>query len=105
MSSAEYPQSNGRAELGVKAGKRIIHNNVSPDGTLNNDGAAQALMQYRNTPLPHLSMSPAQLLLHRNLRDGIPAHPSHYQLSKEWVISAKEREAAFAKRNNIQTNT
>ena len=101
LSSVAYPQSNGRAELAVKAGKRIIHNNVSSDGSLNNDNAARAVLQYRNTPLPDIKLSPAQILLHRNLRDSMPAHPDHYHLNKNWVISAKDREEAFAKRNEI----
>ena len=98
-SSAYYPQSNGRAELGVKAGKRIIHNNISSDGSLNNNNVARAILTYRNTPLPDIDLSPAQILLHRNLRDSLPAHPDHYHLHKEWVISAEDRERAYAKRN------
>ena len=95
----EYPQSNGRAELGVKAAKRIIHNNVASDGSLNTDNAARALLAYRNTPLPDIHLSPAQILLHRNLRDGIPVHPSHHKMHKSWIISATQRERAYASRN------
>ena len=36
-SSAYHPQSNGRAELAVKTGKRLIMENVGPSGDLNND--------------------------------------------------------------------
>ena len=97
-SSVGYPQSNGRAEVGVKAAKRIIHNNLSADGSLDNDRAARAILQYRNTPLPDINLSPAQILLHRQLRDCVPAIPSHYNLHKEWVLSAKEREVALAMR-------
>ena len=64
LSSIDYPQSNERAELGVKSAKRIISDNTSKDGSLNNYKAACALMQYCNTPLPHINLSPAQLLLH-----------------------------------------
>ena len=103
LSSAEYPQSNGRAELGVKAAKRILHDNLSPGGTIDNDKVARAILQYRNTPLPDLKLSPAKILFHRHLRDHIPAHPSHYQLHPDWVIDAKRREEAFAKRNHIIT--
>ena len=103
LSSVSYPQSNGRAELAVKAAKRIIHNNTASDGSLNTDRAARAIIQYRNTPLPDLKLSPAQILLHRNLRDGIPAHPSHYQMHKSWVISADAREMAYASRNQHLT--
>ena len=96
LSSAEYPQSNGRAEVGVKSAKRIIQNNASRHGSLDNDSAARAILQYRNTPIPEVGLSPAQMLLHRQLRDGIPVHPGHYRLHKEWILSASEREKAFA---------
>ena len=96
-----YPQSNGWAESAVKSAKRIIHNNISADGSLNNDKAARAILQHRNTPLPGLNLSPAQILLHRQLRDSVPAHPTHYQVHKEWVISAEEREKAFSKQNKF----
>ena len=49
LSSAEYPQSNGRAELAVKTVKRIIMDTISSDGSFDNDSAAAAIMQYRNT--------------------------------------------------------
>ena len=103
LSSAEYPQSNGRAELGVKTAKRILYDNISSRGTIDNDKVAQAIMQYRNTPLPDLQLSPAQILFHRQLRDHIPAHPSHYHLHPNWMISAKEREEAYNKRNHVIT--
>ena len=79
LSSAEYPQSNGRAELAVKTAKRIILNNTIR-GSLDTDKAARALLQYRNTPIQHLGLSPAQILFHRQLRDHLPNNPSHYQL-------------------------
>ena len=100
ISSATYAQSNGRAELGVKTAKRIIHGNTATDGSLNHDKAAQAILQYRNTPLPLLNLSPAQILLHRQLRDTLPNHPSHFQLHKEWILSAQDRERLFYRRNS-----
>ena len=71
-SFAYYPQSNGRAELAVKSAKRIIRENTLPDGSLDNDKAGRAILQHRNTPLKDLGLSPAQLLLHRKIRDHIP---------------------------------
>ena len=98
LSSVDYPQSNGRAELGVKASKRIIAQNTSRNGSLNTDKAVRAILQYRNTPLPELGLSPAQLLLHRQLRDSVPSHPKHYRLHKEWVVSAQERDPSIQTR-------
>jgi len=90
LSSAHYPQSNGRAELAVKTSKRIILNNINANGTLDNDNAARAILQYRNTPIAELGLSPSQLLFHRQLRDSIPTNPTHYQLHKNWIISANQ---------------
>ena len=100
LSSVSYPQSNGRAELGVKTSKRLIQHNTAPDGSLDTDKALKAILQHRNTPIPELGLSPAQLLLHRQLRDSIPVSRGRLQPHKEWVIAAQEREKAFAKRNN-----
>ena len=101
LSSVGYPQSNGRAELGVKTSKRLIQQNTAPDGSLDTDKALKAILQHRNTPIPELGLSPAQLLLHRQLRDSIPVNKGRLQPHKEWVIAAQEREKAFAKRNSI----
>ena len=101
LSSVAFPQSNGRAEVAVKTAKRIIHNNTSPDGSLDNNKAAWGILQYRNTPLPDINLSPAQVLLHHQLRDSIPAHPAHYCPHKEWVLTAEEREKRLSKRNHI----
>ena len=99
LSSAEYPQSNGRAEVGVKTAKRILLDNLAKDGSLNNDKVTAALLQYKNTPLPDVGLSPAQILFHQELRDTVPSHRSNYHLHKDWIIAADEREALFAKRN------
>ena len=58
-----------------------------------------ALLQYKNTPLADVDLSPAQILFHRDLKDAIPSHPNNYRLHRDWVIAAEEREACFAKRN------
>ena len=73
--------------------------NVAPSGSLNTDKTARAVLQYRNTPIQGLGLSPAQLLLHRQLRDCIPAHPSLYKPHKEWVTAGYQREAMLGKRN------
>ena len=103
LSSVGYAQSNGRAELAVKAGKRIVYDNTAPDGSLNTDRATRAILQYRNTPIQGLGLSPAQLLLHRQLRDCVPAHPSLYKPHKEWVTAAYRREDLLSKRNEKLT--
>lgn len=99
ISSAEYPQSNGRAELAVKTSKRIIYDSITENGSLDNDKIAKALLQYRNTPLPDIKLSPAQILFHRQLRDFLPVHRSHFKLHEEWLSLAKQREQLLYRRN------
>jgi len=72
ISSAYFPQSNGRAELAVKATKRLLEDNVGPNGELNTDRVVCALLQHRNTPDRDCSLSPAEILFGRPLRDGMP---------------------------------
>ena len=96
-----HPQSNGHVEVAIKSAKRMIYNNLFTDRSLNNDRAAPAIIQYRNTPLPDISLSPAQILLHCQLRDNLPAHPSHYPLHKEWIITAQQLEKALSKHTHL----
>ena len=99
LSSVAYPQSNGRAELAVKTAKRIVNGNTDSQGSLNNDKIAQAILQYRNTPIQGIGLSPAQILLHRRLRDFIPSQPKLYKPHAEWVAAAQRREEILYRRN------
>jgi hypothetical protein len=71
-SSAYFPSSNGRAEVAVKAAKRLLMNNISADGSLDNDKMVRALLMLRNTPDPECKLSPAEILFGRRLRDSLP---------------------------------
>ena len=97
VSSAYYAQSNGRAEAAVKTAKRLLMDNMQGNGGLDNDRFARALLQYRNTPLPGLNVSPAQLLYGRSLRDHMPSLPYVLRIRKEWTILAEDRERGLAK--------
>ena len=99
ISSPEYAQSNGRAELGVKAAKRILLDNTGPNGSINTDHATRALLMYRNTPIQHLGLSPAQILFHRSLRDCVPIDGTLLKPHHSWIDAAAQRERAFMKRN------
>ena len=99
LSSAYFPQSNGRAELAVKMAKRIIANCTHPSGTLDTDAASKAIMQYRNTPLTTVGKSPSQILFGRILRDHIPAATTQYEPHPEWLIKKEERHAATTLRD------
>ena len=89
LSSPYYPQSNGRAELGVKTAKRLLRNNTNPDGSIDNDKVACAVLQYHNTPLQDGPMSPAQLLFGRALADLLPVNAKAYHLHPHWARQIK----------------
>ena len=99
-SSAHYPQSNGRAELTVKVAKRILTSNCDVNGNINNDEVSRALLQYRNTPLQEINLSPAQILYGRMLKDHTPTLPELCGIRPEWRLQAEEREFALRKRNS-----
>ena len=67
LSSVFSPSSNGRAELAVKSTKR----NVGPNRSLDNDSTVRELLVHRNTPDPVCKLSPAQILLGRQLPDTL----------------------------------
>ena len=72
MSSAYNPQSNGRAEFAVKSMKRLIEDNIGPDGELDTDTFLRATLIKRNTPDPTSKLSPAEVVFGRKLRDTMP---------------------------------
>lgn len=71
LSSAHFPQSNGRAEVAVKTAKRLLMSNTGPSGSLNHDRFLQAMLQPRNTPDPDCSLSPAEIVFGHPLRDTL----------------------------------
>ena len=90
ISSAYHPVSNGRAKLAVKAFKRLLIESISSNSELNNERMIQALLTHRKTPEPGCKLSPAQILLERNLKDSFPYVRKNVmaynnpQISKMW---------------------
>ena len=98
LSSAYFPRSNGRAELGVKSGKRLLMANIDATGSLDKDAVSRALMTYRNTPIQDSSISPAELLYGRKLRDHLPQLPMEYGVLPRWKEIRDARETVLATR-------
>ena len=84
VSSAHYPQSNGRAEAAVKTTKRVLRGNIGANGSLDNDKASLALLQYLNTPLWDIDKSPAQLATGRQLRDSVLVVTCRLRVDRLW---------------------
>ena len=100
LSSAYFPQSNGRAEAAVKSMKRLIRGHTGARGSLDTDAITLALLQYRNTPLQNAGgKSPAQLALGRELKDFIPLPKHRYLISHHWKDYLRNRENLMAVNN------
>ena len=98
VSSAYYPQSNGRAEVAVKKAKRILMENIGPTGSLDNDNFLRAMLQIRNTHDPDCNISPAEIVFGRPIRDAFSfvnrcskfSNPSvHPEWRKAWSLKEK----------------
>merc|ERR1712082_58984 len=106
VSSAHYPQSNGRAECAVKAAKALVMGNTTPTGSINTDKYLRATLSYRNSAIyPETGKTVAQSLLGRNLRDCLPAVKGFYNLKKEHLMERKQRELVAAKRVQVMLDT
>ena len=99
VSTSYNPHANLRSETAVKTMKRPIMTNTGPDGSINNDAIAAALLTYRNTPDRDTARSPAQILYGRQLSDALPCDPSKLRVRPEWILTAGMREKALAKRH------
>ena len=71
--------------------KKIVNGNTGLQGSLDNDNVVWAILQYRNTPIHSIGLSPVQLLLHCQLCDSIPSKPILYKPYSEWVAAAQHR--------------
>ena len=104
VSSVGFPHGNTRSEVAVKSAKRLLRENTSITGELDNVAVTKALLQHRNTPDRDIGMSPAELLYGRKLKDFLPGCPTKYirpqssNLRQEWNDIAQWRELALAKR-------
>ncbi|XP_064089962.1 uncharacterized protein LOC135203965 [Macrobrachium nipponense] len=97
LSSAHYPQSNGRAEAAVKSAKWLLRENMSKGGALESDKTALATLQYLNTPLMEINKSPSQLATGRQLHDGVPTARRHLLVDTYWRRTIRQRELQVAK--------
>ena len=73
--------------------------NCSSSGSLDVDTFHAAILSYRNTVDPTTKFSPALAVFGRQMRDGLPVLPGHYNPHSTWREILDHREAAMAKRH------
>ena len=104
LSSAYFPQSNGRAEVAVKSTKRLLEDNIGPSGDLNTDDVVCAHLQQRNTPDRDCALSPAEVLFGRTLKDSLPRLDKsrmifdNGQIHEQWHQAWAAKESALKSR-------
>lgn len=101
LSSVAFPHSNCRAEIGVKTMKRLLADNIGPDGNLDTDRVQRAILQYRNAPDPTTKVSPAMCLFGRPIKDFVPIFPGRYKPHSVWTETLEAREEALRKRHML----
>ena len=82
----------------MKTAKRLLMENVGPSGELNHDAYCRAILQYRNSPLQDVRLSPAQIIFGHQIKDFIPVIPGKYQPRQEWGLIQEDRDRALARR-------
>lgn len=75
-SSPRYPKSNGQAESGVKIAKQFLRKGCDLD---------ISLLNYRNTEIVGVGLSPAQLLMGRKLKTKLPV--TNISLNPENIVN------------------
>ncbi|XP_038063231.1 uncharacterized protein K02A2.6-like [Patiria miniata] len=92
--SPHYPQANGQAEKAVHVAKSILR---QPD-------PIRALMTYRATPLPSLGVSPASLMMGRELRTTLPMLPKNLLQKPINQTKLKQADAASKSKGEVYFN-
>ena len=101
ISSAYLASSNGRAELAVKATKRLLRDNIAANGSLDTDKFIRAMLTKRNTPDSYSRLSPAEIVMGRKLTGDLPILPkekmfiNNEHIDPRWRIIWRKREEAM----------
>ena len=82
----------------------LTYNQMVVQSSLSNqpkesDREARAILQYRNTPIQNIELSPAQLRLHCQLHDFILCQPTLYKPQVNWIAAAQNCEMTLSHRN------
>jgi len=93
-SSPNHARSNGMAEKAVGISRNLLRK-----WDFENINIGNYLLKYRNTPIPDIGLSPAQMLLNRRLKDTLPMLDS---LLQPHINDRKALQATLKSRQNKQ---
>jgi transposase InsO family protein len=88
-SSPYFPQSNGHAERAVQTAKELLKESKDP---------FMSLLIYRTTPLPWCNLSPAELLMGRQLRSNLPVMEKNLIPNWTYLEKFKETDKEFKRK-------
>ena len=94
----------------MKAMKRLLQDNVGPNGEIDTEKYVRAILQFRNTPDSDSGLSPAQVIFGRQLRDILPFQPrsqvfDNTQIRPLWRNIWSEKEEALRTRFGKQVES
>ena len=97
-SSPNFPQSNGLVERNVQTIKRVIRKAKE-----SNVSVYLALLEYRNTPISGINLSPAQLLMSRRLHSSLIMsesllNPATNDDAREQLTSRQQKQQQYYNR-------
>ena len=100
LTSVGFPHANQQAEISVGTAKRVIRDSIKPNGELDPIPLVKGLLTLRNTPDQDTGMSPAYMLLGRDLCDFLPGTKpkAHKDMRDTCREVADWRELALAPR-------
>ena len=70
-----FPHSNQKAERSIGDAKRLLRDAVRPFDDIDTASLVKGLLLLRKTPDQDTGLSPAQIMLGRNLCDFLPSAP------------------------------
>ena len=94
-SSPTFPQSNGQVERAVQTVKNLLRKAQDSSGD-----PYLALLEYRNTPLSGVGLSPAQMLMGRRLKSKLPVtktllQPALYDNIRSNLVNRQQRQKHY----------
>ena len=85
-----------------KAMKRLIHDNVAEDGSIDNDKFIRAMLTKRNTPDHFSRLSPAEIVMGHKLRDNLPMIPKNLMVMNNPAVSQVWRDLWYERESVLR---